>query len=217
MKRILSLSLAVLMLTAIVLTMSGCSKETDALIGTWTGEINYAGYFNQGITASAGEALAEYWKVEEFNLTIVMTFREDGTYSMTVDEEKLNTSLTELKQVLNTGLQNYMQDLIDASQIDTTVDELINTLGISMDDLLDEALSDEVIDAVIAECTFEGNFDAKDGKLYTSAGLEFGIDESIYETYEVSDNTLTLLSIVSGEESSRLDESLYPITLTRAS
>lgn len=144
-----------------------------------------------------------------------MTFREDGTYSMTVDKEKLNASIEQLKQVLSAGLTRYMQDLIDASGTEITVEELMNTLGISVDTLLADAINDEVINALIAECTFEGNFNAKDGKLFTSAGKEFGIDENFYETYEVTEDTLTLLSIVSGEESSRLDETLYPITLKR--
>lgn len=212
MKRILSLSLALVLL---ILTFAGCSKETDALIGSWEGEVNYADYFNQGLAATAGDELAAYWKVEEFKLTIVMTFREDGTYSMTVDKEKLNASIEQLKQVLSAGLTRYMQDLIDASGTEITVEELMNTLGISVDTLLADAINDEVINALIAECTFEGNFNAKDGKLFTSAGKEFGIDENFYETYEVTEDTLTLLSIVSGEESSRLDETLYPITLKR--
>ena len=113
-------------------------------------------------------------------------------------------------------MQKYMQDLIAASKMEITVEELMQGLDISIDDLLDEALGSEVIDALIAECSFEGHFDAKDGKLYTSAGLEFSIDESIYETYEVSGDTLTLLSIVNGEDTSRLDEALYPIILKRA-
>ena len=212
MKKILSFSLALLLL---VLTFAGCSKETDALIGTWAGEVNYASYFNEGLSSTAGSDLAAYWKVDEFKLTIVMTFREDGTYSMTVDKEKLNASIEQLKQTLSAGLTHYMQDLIDASGMETTVEELMNTLGISVDTLLADAINDEVINALIAECTFEGNFDAKDGKLHTSAGKEFSIDKSIYETYEVTENTLTLLSIVSGEETSRLDETLYPITLNR--
>ena len=212
MKKILSFALALLLL---VLTFAGCSKETDALIGTWAGEVNYASYFNEGLSSTAGADLAAYWKVDEFKLTIVMTFRKDGTYSMTVDREKLNASIEQLKQTLSTGLTHYMQDLIDASGMETTVEELMNTLGISVDTLLADAINDEVINALIAECTFEGNFDAKDGKLYTSAGKEFSIDKSIYETYEVTENTLTLLSIVSGEETSRLDETLYPITLNR--
>jgi hypothetical protein len=212
MKKILSSSLALLLL---VLTFTGCSKETDALIGTWAGEVNYASYFNEGLASTAGSDLAAYWKVDEFKLTIVMTFRKDGTYSMTVDREKLTASIEQLKQTLGAGLTHYMQDLIDASGMETTVEELMNTLGISVDTLLADAINDEVINALIAECTFEGNFDAKDGKLYTSAGKEFSIDQSIYETYEVTENTLTLLSIVSGEETSRLDETLYPITLNR--
>lgn len=213
MKRILSLSLALLMLA---LLFTGCSKETDALLGTWEGEVNYASYFNQGLAESAGEALSQYWQVDEFNLTLVMTFREDGTYSMAVDQEKLDASLEQLKQVLTAGMTEYMEDLIAASGTEMTVDELLESLGISIEDLLDGAISDEVINALVAECTFDGNYDAKDGKLYTSAGLEYSIDEGLYETYEVTEDTLTLLSIVSDEDSARLDEALYPIVLKRA-
>jgi len=212
MKRILSLALALLLLFA----FSGCTKETDALIGTWEGELDDAAYLNQLIRTSYGEAMAQYWTIDSFPLPIVMTFREDGTYTQTVDQNKFAQSIELLRQTLRKGLVEFIQDLIDASGEETTVDAVLESQGITVDSFLDEALSEEVINTIIADYTFEGKFDAKEGKLFTSAGPEFNIDESIYETYEVTEDTLTLQSIVSGEDDARLDEEHYPIVLKRA-
>ena len=214
MKRILSLALAVFMAVAL-LCFSGCSKESDALIGTWEGDVNYAPLFNQMIQSAAGEGLGEYWTVEDFRLTLVLTFRDDGTYSMTVDEEKLDIAIQQLKFKLSKGLEAFMQDLIDASGTSQTVEEFMASLGVSPDELIDEALGPDIRDQMVKECSFDGNFTAKDGKLYTSAGLEFSIDEDTYEVYEVTQNTLTLMSVVNKDGNSFLNEAFYPITLIR--
>ncbi|MBE6976207.1 MAG: hypothetical protein E7439_03290 [Ruminococcaceae bacterium] len=215
MKRALSLALAVLMTAAALLCFAGCSKETDALIGTWEGDVNYAPLFNQMIQSVAGEGLAEYWTVEEFRLTLVMTFRDDGTYSMTVDQNKLDTAIEQLKFKLSNGLRYFVQDLIDASSSTQTVDEFMAEKGIAPDALIDQALGQEIRDQMVADCTFDGNYKAEDGKLYTSAGLEFSIDEGMYEIYEITQNTLTLMSVVNNGGASFLNEAFYPITLIR--
>ena len=212
MKRILSLALVAIVLLS---CFAGCSKESDALIGTWQGEVNYAEYFNKGLQSVAGEGLAEYWAVEEFSVTLILTFREDGTYSMTVDREKLNGTIESLKKKLTRGLRDFMEDLIEASESDMTVDEFMASLEIDMDAMIEEAVGPDIVEALVNECTYEGNFSVKDGKLYTSAALAYSVDESMYEVYEVTQNTLTLMSIVGSDGNSLLNEALYPITLLR--
>ena len=212
MKRILCLALVAIVLLS---CFAGCSKESDALIGTWAGEVNYAEYFNQGLQSVAGEGLAEYWAVEEFAITLILTFREDGTYSMTVDRQQLDETIAGLKKKLNRGLRDFMQDLIDASESTLTVDEFMESLDMDMNAMIEEAVGPDIVEALVNECTYEGNFSVKDGKLYTSAALAYGVDESMYEIYEVTQNTLTLLSVEGSNGNSLLNESLYPITLLR--
>lgn len=212
MKRILSLALVAIVLLS---CFAGCSKESDALIGTWEGKVNYAEYFNQGLQSVAGEGLAEYWAVEEFAITLILTFREDGTYSMTVDREKLNDTINALKKKLTRGLRDFMEDLIEASESDMTVDEFMASLEIDATAMIEEAVGPDIVEALVNECTYEGNFSVKDGKLYTSAALAYSVDESMYEIYEVTQNTLTLMSVVGSDGNSLLNESLYPITLLR--
>ena len=65
MKRKICLVLAAIALFTAIATCSGCSKESDALIGTWAGEVNYASYFNQGLQSIAGKELAENEQVKE--------------------------------------------------------------------------------------------------------------------------------------------------------
>lgn len=215
MKKYLFSALAALLLISVLIGMTGCSNEADALVGSWEGEVNYARYFNEGIVVAAGEELAQYWMVEDFSLTLVMTFRADGTYSMTVDQIKLEDTIANLKTKLTKGLTDYMRDLIEASGSEMTVDEFMATLDISVDELIDQTLGDQMINAMVADCTFEGNYEVKEGKLYTSAGLDFSIDKNVYEVYEITQNTLTLMSLVSSGDTARLDAELYPITLIR--
>ena len=212
MKRMLSLSLALLLL----ISLAGCSgNESDPLLGTWTGEIDDANRINLLLEDAYGAEMANYWKVETFPVTIVMTFREDGTYSQTVDKEKLGHSMEQLKQVLSAGLTAFLEDLIAASNTETTAQELMQQLNISVEDLLDSAFSDKSIGEVESEYTFEGNFKSEDGKLYTSTGLDFNVDENWYETYEISDDTLTLLSLVCQEDGPKVEQDRYPLTFTR--
>lgn len=215
MKRKICLVLAAIALFTAIATCAGCSKESDALIGTWAGEVNYANYFNKGLQSIAGEGLAEYWAVENFPITLVLTFREDGTYSMTVDQEKLTQTIDDLKKKLTRGLRDFMQDLIDASESTMTVDELMASMDISAESMIQEAVGPEIVEALVNECTYDGNYSVKDGKLYTSAALAYSVDESMYENYEVTQNTLTFMSVVGGDGNSLLSQSLYPFTLIR--
>lgn len=212
MKRTICLVLVTILILS---SLAGCAKDSDALIGTWEGEVNYAGYFNQGLQSVAGEALAEYWTVENFPITLILTFREDGTYSMTVDRDKLNHTIVDLKKKLTKGLRDFIQDLIDASESDMSVDDFMSSMDMDMNAMIEEAVGPDIVDALIKDCTYEGNFTAEGGKLYTSASLANSINKSIYENYEITQNTLTLMSIVGGSGNSLLNEALYPITLLR--
>ncbi len=212
MKRILALSLALLLLLS---SLTGCAK-VDPLIGSWTGEIDDASRINQLLEDAYGEEMAQYWNIDTFPITVTMTFREDGTYSQSVDKEQLASTMEQLKQVLNSGLTAFLEDLIAASNTETTVDELMQQLNISVEDLLDTAFSAEAIGMVEGEYTFDGNFKAEDGKLYTSIGLAYNVDHNWYETYDISGSTLTLLALVCEEDGAATNQDKYPITLTRA-
>lgn len=211
MKRILSLSLALLLL----ISLAGCFG-TDPIVGTWTGDIDDAHRINQLLEDTYGAEMAQYWKVETFPVTIQMTFRKNGTYSQTVDKEKLNVSMDQLKLVLSAGLTAFLEDLIAASNTDTTVDALMQQLNISVDDLMNSAFSEKTIGEVENEYTFEGKYKTEDGKLYTSTGLDVNVDENWYETYEISEDTLTLLALVCELDDQTVEQDRYPITLTRA-
>ena len=211
MKRILALSLALLLL----ISLAGCA-EPDPIVGTWTGEIDDANRINQLLEDTYGTEMAQYWKVETFPVTIQMTFRRDGTYSQTVDNEKLNASMDQLKQVLSAGLTAFLEDLIAASNTDITVEALMQQLNISVDDLMNSAFSEKTIGEVENEYTFEGKYKTEDGKLYTSTGPDINVDENWYETYEISEDTLTLLTLVCTLEDQTVEQDRYPITLTRA-
>lgn len=225
MKKLISLALVCIMLLCILTAcddpaqsnQNGQSpqEQSKLLLGTWVGEVHYAEYFNQGLKSVAGEALAEYWTVEDFSITLIMTFREDGTYSITVDRDKLNVTVEALKVTLTAGLRSFIQDLIAASESTLSVDEFMAENNISPEGLIADAIGPDVVESIINENTYNGNYIADDGKLYTSAALAYDVNTAIYENYQLVDNTLTFTSIVGGSGTSLLNESLYPFTLIR--
>ncbi len=212
MKRILALSFALLLLLTACTTPAATPHP---LVGSWTGEIDDASRINLLLADAYGAEMAQYWNIDSFPVTIVMTFREDGTYSQNVDKDKLEIAMEQFREDLSTGLNAFLEDLIAASDSTITVEELMDQLNISVDDLLNTVFSEESIGQVEQEYTFEGNYQTEDGKLYTSVGLDYNVDKNWYETYELNGDTLTLLSLVCTEDGQEADQDRYPIVLTK--
>ena len=207
MKKITSLVLLAVMLVSV---FAGCNNQSRQLVGTWIGEADLSTYFNEQL-AAADEELSPYWHIDRFPLTLVMTFRSDGTYTITVDEDKLATAIEDLKTILAEGFREYLQDMIETSDKTMTVDELLQSLNISIEGQINSALGDDVADEIVRKFSCEGNFEVDDGRLYTSAGKEFKVSKDIYEPFTLSGDTLTLLSPVGAA-----DTGIYPIVLHRA-
>lgn len=212
MKKNLTKIMSIILVLVMVVALSGCANEKDAVLGTWKAEVDLADYINEGM-ASEDEEMAEYLAISSFKLTMVLTFEEDDTYSMSLDEADLDDAMEQLKEDFRAGLERYMQDMIDEMELDMTIDELMEAMGMSMDQLLDETFTDDMMQEIVDSAKSAGKFKVKDGKFYLSAGLNYEVDENVYGNYEVEGNKLTLLDYT-GEEDEFL--SMYPITFTKA-
>ena len=194
------------------------SSEQKKFIGTWEGSIDMTEYLNLLISAE-DEGIGTYIKISEAVLVVKMTFREDGTCERFVDKEAAGNLINAIQEDFRSGLTGYFEDFIKEAELDMTVAELLAENGMTMDDLLDAAFGDEMIDSMVSELISEGKYDAKDGKLFVSDGLDADIDETEYETYKISDTELTLLEAF-GEDSdelAELDADLYPIIFKKVS
>ena len=81
MKKNLTKLVSILMVLVMMVGLSGCSNEKNAVLGSWKASMNLAEYLNQGIAQEDATA-AEYLSVDSFYLTMVLTFKEDNTYTL---------------------------------------------------------------------------------------------------------------------------------------
>ena len=215
MKKVLCLCLVFAMLTL----LCGCGPtEKDKLLGSWTGVVDLTYLFNETMSAEAGEEVGPYLHIQEFPVTITLTFNEDDTFSMIVDEEALAVTVDNAKADLSESLKQYLMDTVSAALgVEMPIEELLEYAGISMDAIMDGIFTQELIDGMVSGVNSAGKFVAEEGKLYLSAGLSYEVDKSIYESYTLEGKVLTLLEFISGEEVDSFTKALYPMVFNKVS
>ena len=213
MRKQMSLLLCLLLAVSMLVGLTGCSSDKDALIGTWNGEADLTDVINESFAAD--EELSRYVQVDSFKLPMVLVFNQDGTYSLGVDKTAVQAEIESLKTDVSDGLTAYLEDVIKEQGLTgVTVDDLLSAMGVSMEDLMAEAFSEDAVDELVEEMASEGNFDVKDGKLFLSDGLDYAVDETVYETYTLEGSTLTLLEYVA-DDATEEDQALYPMVFTK--
>lgn len=212
MKKNVSIILSVLVVLALMLSLTGCGEQKK-FVGSWEATIDLTDFINQGIAED--EEMAEYLEMEEFALVMKVTFKEDGTYKMYVDEKSAEKAFESAKKDFKQGMNEYFEDYIDSMELGLTVDEVLESSGVDMDSLVEEAFGEELYNSLVKEMASEGNFEAKDGKLYLSDGLDNDIDEDEYDTYEISNNELKLIESFGDDAGDSEDMDLYPMTFKK--
>ena len=209
MKKRIALLLSFVLVLSLALCACGGNKAT--LVGTWKADINLVDMLNQEMEAAG---MGDFIKLESFNLPLVLEFKEDGTGSMSVDQEAMTATIDKLAADLTAGLEAYFTEYFASMGLEIDLDEALAATGISMDDLVNEIKAEFAGEDAFAEFTNEFKYKAEEGKLYMSESLDAEITET-YNTYELKGNTLTL-DIGNEEIEDEMADILFPLTLTRA-
>ena len=212
--------LCVSLLIVLLISMTACSNEKKALLGAWNGEFDLAAVINEAMVASNQE-MQDYITVDSFVISVSMTFHEDDTYVMLVDPTSVQLAFEGMKKELRSGLEAYFLDVLEAEGIDVgelgmSLDEILEYVGVSMDDMIEENMGGEAFDQMISEMNSKGKFEAKDGKLYLSAGLDAEVDRNQYEEYTLEGDVLTIHNGISDEEKDDYLKKMYPMVFHRA-
>lgn len=212
MKRTLSLFLVFVMVLA---GLAGCGSERDAFIGTWSAKVELAEAVNNALGADADTG--EYFSVETCEITIRLTFSKDGTYALAADEASVQAALDGMMDDLADGLVKLLAHRVAEDAPKLSVEEWLEQNGLSPEALIEEQRlqwEGAGLAARIEEefCT-QGKFEVKDGKLLLSAGSEYAVDESVYDTYTLEGNTLTLLEHIGTDSES--GPFVYPMIFTK--
>lgn len=206
-------SVAIVLCLALVfsLCLCGCGSEKKQVLGTWTTTIELADQINEGIAGSDPEA-AEYLTIDSFKLILNMVFNEDDTYSLKYDEAAAAAEVEKVVNQVTDGTLQYLVATLGELGLEVTEEEAMELTGITREDLQAQFASELDIEALFADLNMEGNFKVKEGKMYLSDGLEYGVDETMYELYSVEGNTMTIDKGSTGDDSA---DFVYPMVFTK--
>lgn len=231
----------ILLIACMLLTLFGCGKsdkdkddsdkkgsggitesvnpnatDQEKFVGTWTATIDATDLLNESILEGMGEdaeAMAEYVHISSFVLVMEFSFRDDGTYSMSVDRAHFNNTINSVKNELTNGMRRFLEDMLTAEGVDMSLDELLAEEGVSFDELMDESFPTSMFDSLADGFSSSGKWKAENGKLYTSEGANAEIDDNEYDFYEfISSNEIKLSSPAGAADPT----GLYPITLKKS-
>lgn len=203
--------MAVLLVLAMMLTMTACGSDREKLLGTWETEVEFAEIFNNALGDHEG---AEYLKVESLKLKMILTFNEDDTYSMTADAASLDAAMDSLRQTLKAGMGDYLVDTIAATGLNLELGDILHMLDTDLDSMIDAVLTPELLENMVQVMAAEGRFLAEEGKLYLSDSPGKEIDENIFETY-IYEEELDTLFLVTPNTIDAYTDLLYPLEFSR--
>ena len=213
MKKILSLTLAALLLVALLAGCGGAgggAAEEKGITGSWAADVDMTEYLNKLLGEE--EELSQYLTLENFTIKLLAEFKDDGTYTMACDPASADAAMDGLKEQTKDAMLRYMQDMIDESGMDTTVEDLLAESGMTMDDLMaemDEAYSAEDL---VGDLNMEGKYVYEEGKLALSNSLDEEADIAEYEPVSLEGDTLTLTG--EGDTDGEF-AGLYPVVFDR--
>lgn len=188
------------------------------LLGSWTGTIDMTDQLNEEMGNSDSGFNVTFTNI---TLDFVMTFREDGTYTVEITPEaaeKLKNDLAE--QMLPAAMDTFREAIAQAMGKDpeeVTDEEIYAVLSLAGYSISSEAdLKDMLLDMMgdsmpIEDLNQEADFEVRGDKLMLE---DFMGDGEIEYEYTLSANRLTL-DLPAGETDSDIPHFALPLVLTK--
>lgn len=156
----------------LTLTLAACggNDPKEDLVGAWSGQVDVMDQVVEGMRVTAPE-IADELELENFYIPLEIEFRDDNTYIMTVDQEKLDESMDALIQKSVDATMVYMEQMLKEQGItDMTVDEVLAQSGMdreSFTDLMEQSMSN-LSSSVAQQIQTEGQYRLEGNQVYTS-------------------------------------------------
>lgn len=168
--RWMALPLALGLTLTLALTACSSSDPKEKLVGTWSGQVDVMDQVVEGMRVTAPE-IADELELENFYIPLEIEFRDDNTYIMTVDQEKLDESMDALIQKSVDTIMVYMEQMLKEQGItDMTVDEVLAQSGMdreSFTDLMEQNMGN-LSSSVVQQIQTEGQYRLEGNQMYTS-------------------------------------------------
>lgn len=207
MKKIIALTLCLIL----VLSLCACGAKED-LTGTWKTTLDMSASYNAELEAT-DPTMAEYLKLDSFDVPLIMELKADGTYTMTVDRAELETVMDQVIEATKNGILAYFEVILAQEGIEMEVTEAMELMGISLDDLVAELTAELDSEEFYASMGGEGKWKASDGKFYMTDSLDAVAGVGEYNTYVLEGDTLTM--DIGTETLDEATAQMFPMVFTR--
>lgn len=182
-------------------TSGGSGAPT--IVGAWEGSVDM------------GEALAAGMQMdieEKISCKVTFTFKEDGTYTVAMDQESLKNAMDTLMDVVvDVLLDAYKDQGID-------LEAELKKEGMTMDDFIEMMMGSIDLEDMMGETDETGYYKYENGKIYTAEDKD-DLNEGDYDdVYIVTllGKTLTITDIeTDGESAAEQIPDIFPMVFTK--
>lgn len=203
-----------------VLTVPGASVTGDiavsagtreSIVGVWVGSIDMADALNEIMVAND---LGDYMVFSGVVLDLTMTFTADGVCTMEVDPDSAEAAMDTLYDQMKSGMIKMLEDLLEAYEIDMTVEDYLAASGYTIDSLMEDSLGDTLTVDTLLDIGSDGYYTVDGSLLYLSTKQNDEMDEEEANPFTIVDGVLSIS--VSEEDSGDYTDMIFPLVLTRA-
>lgn len=185
--------------------------EELTVVGEWYGTVDLSKTMNDAIVGSDA-SLGKYFSFSGLTLGINLVLTEDGTCTLSVDQNSAAELSQTLKQQLAEGFTLYVEDLCAEYGFDYTAEEFLGMMGYTMDSFIDEYIDTDSLVSNLTSVSSAGKYVAEDGVLYMSDDMDKDPKNVAGNPYVLEGNVLTI------EASSGTDSDIsfmYPLVMER--
>ena len=189
-------------------------KKEDSIVGSWKTTIDMTEAVNEAISGE-DEDVAKYIQIKEFTATVTYVLNEDGTYEIKVDKEAAEKTAKKMMEDITEGMKKLLEDTLASANIEMTLDEYLQTLGTSLEEVVDEAYGETDFTEIFDGFNDKGIYKLEGNKLF-SAEKDASFTETEYEIFELNGDKLTLKELVGApEEETEMAKLIYPLEFDR--
>lgn len=111
--------------------------KVSSIVGEWTAEVDLSPILNLVMEAQVGKAFIGYVTLNDFEVEMTFEFDDYGNYKMSLDKRSAERAYDRAFKEWEEGLTQLVQDIIDVSGENYTVDEVAReTFGMTIEEYL---------------------------------------------------------------------------------
>lgn len=203
MKKLFAILLTLAMLLGLAACGSSGSAAKPTIVGTWKGSMNMGAVLEMALQMEIDEPIS---------CSMIYTFKEDGTTSVSVDED----SLADMMEALTDVVIGMMGEMF-GEEFD--FEAMLEEEGMTEEEFREQIMASMNLEDMMGNMSVEnGYYKYEDGKLYNAAEKEDleNLEELPCIHVTLKGNTMTFTDIEQdGESAAEIMPDMFPMVFTK--